>query len=68
MIQVLRKMSVDHQNENKRLCAEFEEISDTALSVPGNTADLVQLKEKVHFIRTEIMLKMEAELNEAAKR
>ena len=41
-------MSQDHQDENRRLCAEFEEISNTALSSPGNTEELVSLKEKVH--------------------
>jgi dynein heavy chain len=39
---IIKKMSQDHQNDNKRLCAEYEEISDTALSSPSNTEELVR--------------------------
>ncbi len=56
------------QDENKRLCAEFEEISNTALSSPGNTEELVSLKEKVAHIRAVTMREKERELNRAAQR
>ncbi|XP_059098400.1 dynein axonemal heavy chain 7-like [Tigriopus californicus] len=65
---ILKKMSSDHQHENKLLCQEFEAISNTALSSPNNTEELVTLKEKVRHIRTVIMLEKEKELNKAAKR
>ena len=29
---ILKKMSQDHQDDNKRLCAEYEDISNSALS------------------------------------
>lgn len=65
---VLKKMSTDHQKENKRLCAEFEDISNTALSSPSNTEELVSLKAKVEHIRSVTMHEKEVELNKAAKR
>jgi len=45
--QVLKKMSHDHQEENLRLCGEFDTISSTALSSPSNTEELVKLKDQV---------------------
>jgi dynein heavy chain len=65
---VMKKMSADHQRENKKLCAEFEEISSMALSTPSNTEELVNLKEKVEHIRMVTMKQKEEELNLAAKR
>ena len=49
---VLKKMSQDHQDDNKRLCTEYEDISNTALSSPSNTEELVKLKQKVLHIQT----------------
>jgi dynein heavy chain len=66
--QVLKKISFDHQSDNKRLCSEFEEISSTALSSPNNTEELVSLKAKVDEIRTVIMKEKELQLNKAAHR
>ena len=37
-------MSADHQTGNQDLCKEYEEISNTALSSPNNTEELVKLK------------------------
>ena len=65
---ILKKMSVDHQDDNKRLCAEYEEISNTALSSPSNTEELVNLKDKVNHIQTVTMLEKEQELMKAAER
>ena len=45
-------MSQDHQDDNKRLCTEYEDISNTALSSPSNTEELVKLKQKVLHIQT----------------
>ncbi len=60
---VLKKMSLDHQERNKSLCEEYEKISRTALSSPGNTEELVELKKKVQHIRTVIVAEKEAELS-----
>ena len=56
------------QDENKRLCSEYEDISNTALSSPNNTEELVNLKQKVSHIKTVIMIEKEKELNKAAQR
>ena len=64
----LQKMSQDHQDENRRLCSEFENISDTALSQPNNTEELVSLKQKVAHIQTVVMAEKEEELTAAAHR
>ena len=45
-------ISQDHQDDNKRLCTEYEDISNTALSSPSNTEELVKLKQKVLHIQT----------------
>ena len=66
--QIVKRISSDHQEENKRLCAEFEAISSTALSSPDNTEELVKLKIKVQEIRTVTMKEKEVELNKAAQR
>lgn len=66
--QIVKRISSDHQEENKRLCAEFEAISSTALSSPDNTEELVKLKEKVQKIQTITMKEKEVELNKAAQR
>ena len=66
--QIVKRISSDHQEENKKLCAEFEAISSTALSSPDNTDELVKLKEKVEEIRTVTMKEKEVELNKAAQR
>lgn len=65
---VLKKMAEDHQEKNKALCGEFEEVSTTALSSPSNTEELVELKEKVHHIKTIVLKDKESQLNKAAKR
>ena len=65
---ILKKMSQDHQDENKRLCSEFEDISNTALSLPNNTEELVSLKQKVAHIQTVVMAEKEEELTQAAHR
>ena len=66
--QILKKMSSDHQNMNRQLCQQYENISQTALSSPDNTEELVELKEKVAKIRTYTMVEKEQELNQAAQR
>jgi dynein heavy chain len=58
----------DFKDENKRLCSEYEDISNTALSSPSNTEELVNLKQKVAHIKTVIMIEKEKELNKAAQR
>ena len=65
---ILKKMSQDHQDNNKRLCSEFDDISDTALSQPNNTEELVSLKQKVAHIQTVVMKEKEEELTFAAHR
>ena len=65
---ILKKMSNDHQDENRRLCAEFDDISNTALSSPNNTEELVSLKQKVSHIQTVVMIEKENELTKAAHR
>ena len=42
--------------------------STTALSSPSNTEELVELKEKVHHIKTIVLKDKESQLNKAAKR
>ena len=56
------------KDENKRLCSEYENISNTALSSPSNTEELVNLKQKVAHIKTVLMIEKEKELNKAAQR
>ena len=65
---ILKKMSQDHQDDNKRLCAEYEDISNSALSSPCNTEELVKLKQKVQHIQTVTMKEKEKELMKAAQR
>ena len=65
---ILKKMSQDHQDDNKRLCAEYEDISNSALSSPCNTEELVNLKQKVNHIQNEVMKQKEKELMKAALR
>ena len=52
------------QDENKRLCAKFEEISGTALSSPNNTEELVSLKQKVSHIQTVVMVEQVFNIND----
>ena len=65
---VLQKMSQDHQNINNKLCDRYEEISTVALTSPNSTAELVELRDKVTKIETDVMKELENELNKAATR
>jgi dynein heavy chain len=65
---VLQKMSHDHQGINNRLCERYKEISSVALTSPNNTAELVDLREKVAHIESNVLVELEQELNQAAKR
>ena len=51
-----------------RLCAEFEQIAEKALSTPMDTAELVELKEYMHKVETETVLELEGKLQQAGER
>uniref|UniRef100_A0AAY4BTU9 EF-hand domain-containing protein n=1 Tax=Denticeps clupeoides TaxID=299321 RepID=A0AAY4BTU9_9TELE len=61
-------MLEDHQNFNKKLCEEFESISEKALHTPQNTQELMELKAYVVKVKMEDMPILEKKLLESSTR
>ncbi|XP_030642423.1 dynein heavy chain 7, axonemal [Chanos chanos] len=65
---LLRRMLEDHQELNKRLCDEFNEIAEKALRTPPNTKELMELKAYLEKVETQEMPKLELKLHESKTR
>ena len=65
---LLTRMMQDHQSLNKRLCDEYEEIAEKALTTPANTEQLMQLKEYINNVENETIFELENRLVKAKER
>lgn len=65
---LLTRMMQDHQSLNKRLCDEYEEIAEKALTTPANTEQLMQLKEYINNVENETIYELENRLVKAKER
>ncbi|NP_001355646.1 dynein, axonemal, heavy chain 7B isoform X1 [Mus musculus] len=59
---LIAKMFRDHQEVNTMLCDEFEKIAEKALSMPLNTAELMEMKAHVQKLETTDMLELRQRL------
>ncbi|CAM5089785.1 unnamed protein product [Natator depressus] len=59
---IVAKMFKDHQDINLRLCDEFENIAEKALTTPSNTQELMELKAYIQKVETRDMFELEQKL------
>ncbi|KAK9537950.1 hypothetical protein VZT92_005520 [Zoarces viviparus] len=52
---LVTRMLQDHQENNKKLCDEFEKIEEKALSIPSDTQELMELKAFISKVETKEM-------------
>uniref|UniRef100_A0AAQ5XFX9 EF-hand domain-containing protein n=1 Tax=Amphiprion ocellaris TaxID=80972 RepID=A0AAQ5XFX9_AMPOC len=64
---LVTRMLQDHQDINKKLCDEFEKISEKALSTPPDTQKLMELKAYVNKVETTEMPQLEQRLADSNK-
>ncbi|XP_053734095.1 dynein axonemal heavy chain 7 isoform X1 [Synchiropus splendidus] len=50
--QLVARMLFDHQTVNKRVCGDFEKITEKALSIPSGTHKLMELKAYMNKVKT----------------
>ncbi|XP_069471802.1 dynein axonemal heavy chain 7 isoform X2 [Ambystoma mexicanum] len=65
---LIDKMFQDHQENNRRLCEEFEKIAEKALSTPPTTQELMELKAYVINVEKTDMVELENKLIDAKNR
>ncbi|KAL3855114.1 hypothetical protein ACJMK2_014343, partial [Sinanodonta woodiana] len=65
---LLGRMAKDHQEANKLLCDDYEQIAEKALTTPGNTEQLMELKQYIEKVESDIIFKMEKRLMESQER
>ena len=51
-----------------RLCEEFEQIAEKALSTPMDTAELIELREYMTKVEKETVIELEEKLQQAGER
>ncbi|XP_041374659.1 dynein heavy chain 7, axonemal-like isoform X2 [Gigantopelta aegis] len=59
---LLIRMCKDHQEENKKLCDDYEEIAEKALTTPSNTEELMELKAYIEKVQSDTIFVMEKRL------
>ncbi|KAK7506434.1 hypothetical protein BaRGS_00002546, partial [Batillaria attramentaria] len=62
------KMCRDHQEENKRLCDDYESIAEKALTTPANTEELMELKAYIEKVESDTIFVMEKRLMASKER
>ena len=62
---LLTRVQQDHQKMNKSICDQYEQFAEKALSIPSNTAELMELKAFVDKFEKTTQLDIENELVEA---
>nr|XP_022323965.1 dynein heavy chain 7, axonemal-like isoform X6 [Crassostrea virginica] len=65
---LLGKMSEDHKEANKKLCDDYEQIAEKALTTPSNTEHLMELKAYIEKVESDIIFTMEKRLMESKDR
>ena len=65
---LLTRMMQDHQQFNKALCDEYEEIAERALTTPSNTDHLMELKTYINKVENESIFDLEAKLIDTKER
>ncbi|XP_060067000.1 dynein axonemal heavy chain 7-like [Ylistrum balloti] len=65
---LLTRMSEDHKEANKKLCDDYEEIAEKALTTPANTDKLMELKAYIENVESDVIFKMEKRLMESKDR
>ncbi|CAK8675251.1 unnamed protein product [Clavelina lepadiformis] len=65
---MLTQMSKKHQEENERLCQQYEVIAKKALTTPANTDELIELQAYVKNVRAKDMIEMEQKLYSCKER
>ncbi|XP_052236951.1 dynein axonemal heavy chain 7-like isoform X2 [Dreissena polymorpha] len=65
---LLGRMARDHQEENKILCDDYEQIAEKALTTPSNTEALMELKQYIEKVESDIIFKMEKRLYQSQER
>ncbi|KAM4626185.1 dynein axonemal heavy chain 7 isoform 2-T2 [Discoglossus pictus] len=65
---LIAKMFKDHQGANKRLCNEYENIAEKALTTPATTHELMELQAFVKKVEAQDVLDLDQKLVEAKNR
>ncbi|XP_075248722.1 dynein axonemal heavy chain 7-like isoform X2 [Convolutriloba macropyga] len=65
---LLQRISRDHMEANRKLCEEFEQIAERALSTPMDTAELMELREYMSKVEKETVIQLEEKLQQAGER
>ncbi|XP_043277906.1 dynein axonemal heavy chain 7-like [Venturia canescens] len=62
--ELVERMILDYQNKSKKIGEEYQNMADRALSVPSNTAELMELTAFVEEAETKMVLDLEDRLKE----
>ncbi|XP_076459412.1 dynein axonemal heavy chain 7-like [Babylonia areolata] len=65
---LMLKMCRDHQEENKKLCDDYESIAEKALTTPANTEELMELKAYIEKVESDTIFVMEKRLSASKER
>ncbi|XP_067686354.1 dynein axonemal heavy chain 7-like [Haliotis asinina] len=65
---LLVRMCKDHQEANKKLCDDYEQIAEKALTTPANTDELMKLKQFIEKVESDTIFVMEKRLMESKDR
>ncbi|XP_070188303.1 dynein axonemal heavy chain 7-like isoform X3 [Littorina saxatilis] len=65
---MMLKMCRDHQEENKKLCDDYEGIAEKALTTPANTEELMELKAYIEKVESDTIFVLEKRLAASKER
>ncbi|XP_013422101.1 dynein heavy chain 7, axonemal isoform X2 [Lingula anatina] len=65
---LLAKMQKDHQDQNRKLCDDYEKISEKALATPANTEQLIELNTYITNVEKKEIFELEKRLVSAKDR